>query len=244
VPVHDGVRPENFVGDGEGLTGLCWQDKRGRSHQTLAGGIGLGWHLRPETQLAELAGCEMTFDSVMRQWRPVADRLGRSSREDIYLAGDSGRILGADGAEIAGRLAAAAMLEDMGFTPNHSCLRRLLRRRARMKRFAEGIWRAFPWPVELLSAAADKTLLCRCEEITVGDFRRTVAETGAPELNRAKAICRVGMGRCQGRYCSLAAAEVLAGAKACQIAETGRLRPQAPIKPLPSGVRSGVMIHD
>jgi len=64
--------------------------------------------LRSEIQLAELAGCEMTFDPLMRQWRPVADTLGRSSHSDVYLAGDGARICGADGAEITGSLAASA----------------------------------------------------------------------------------------------------------------------------------------
>jgi NADPH-dependent 2,4-dienoyl-CoA reductase/sulfur reductase-like enzyme len=237
VPVHDGVRPEEIPGDAEGVTGLRWRDKRGRNHETTANAIGLGWHLRSEIQLAELAGCEMTFDPLMRQWRPVADLLGRSSRGNVYLAGDGARILGADGAEIAGRLAASAVLEDMGLKRDRSDMQALLRRHARMKRFAEGIWRAFPWPADLCSAAADDTILCRCEEITAGDFRRTVAETDAPELNRAKAICRVGMGRCQGRYCSLAAAEIMADAKGCPIAGAGRFRPQSPIKPLSSAVR-------
>jgi NADPH-dependent 2,4-dienoyl-CoA reductase/sulfur reductase-like enzyme len=238
VPVHSGVTPERILGDtGSGVAGLRWLDKRGRSRETAANAIGLGWHLRSEIQLAELAGCEMTFDPLMRQWRPLADRLGRSSRGDIYLAGDGARICGADGAEIAGRLAASAVLEDMSLTPDRSSMRALLRRHARMKRFAEGIWRAFPWPADLCAAVADETILCRCEEVTTGDFRRTIAETDAPELNRAKAICRVGMGRCQGRYCSLAAAEIMARSRGCRIAEAGRLRPQAPIKPLSAAVR-------
>jgi NADPH-dependent 2,4-dienoyl-CoA reductase/sulfur reductase-like enzyme len=238
VPVHSGVRPERILGDaGSGVAGLRWRDKHGRSRETAANGIGLGWHLRSETQLAELAGCEMIFDPLMRQWRPLADRFGRSSRGNVYLAGDGARICGADGAEIAGRLAASAVLKDMGLAPDRASIRVLLRRHARIKRFADGIWRAFPWPADLCSTTTGDTILCRCEEVTAGDFRRTVAETDAPELNRAKAICRAGMGRCQGRYCSLAAAEIMADEKGCESSEVGRLRPQAPIKPLPSAVR-------
>ena len=55
---------------------------------------------------------------------------------------------------------------------------------------------------------------------------------GAREANRAKALCRVGMGRCQGRYCGHAGAEVIAHAAGVPVEQVGRLRGQAPVKPL------------
>ena len=59
---------------------------------------------------------------------------------------------------------------------------------------------------------------------------------GAGELNRAKAYSRVGMGRCQGRFCGAAAAEVLSAALTSDVGSVGRLRGQPPVKPLPAGV--------
>jgi hypothetical protein len=55
---------------------------------------------------------------------------------------------------------------------------------------------------------------------------------GAQEANRAKAFSRVGMGRCQGRYCANAGAEVIAHAAGVPLEQVGRLRGQAPVKPL------------
>jgi hypothetical protein len=55
---------------------------------------------------------------------------------------------------------------------------------------------------------------------------------GALEANRAKAFSRVGMGRCQGRYCGQAGAEVVAHAACIPLEQVGRLRGQAPVKPL------------
>ena len=56
-------------------------------------------------------------------------------------------------------------------------------------------------------------------------------------MNRAKAFTRVGMGRCQGRVCGPAAAQILAATRGCDVAEVGRLRGQAPVKPL--SIRAG-----
>jgi hydrogen cyanide synthase HcnB len=44
------------------------------------------------------------------------------------------------------------------------------------------------------------------------------------------------MGSCQGRMCGLAAAEIVAAARGVDLAEVGRLRGQAPLKPLPISV--------
>jgi len=59
-----------------------------------------------------------------------------------------------------------------------------------------------------------------------------VRELGAVEANRAKAFSRVGMGRCQGRYCGAAAAEIIAAARDEPVERAGRLRGQAPVKPI------------
>jgi len=72
--------------------------------------------------------------------------------------------------------------------------------------------------------------------VTAGELRRVVAQTGAVESNRAKAFSRVGMGRCQGRYCGNAATEIIAHAGSVPIDQVGRLRGQAPVKPLPIAI--------
>jgi bacterioferritin-associated ferredoxin len=83
----------------------------------------------------------------------------------------------------------------------------------------------------------DDAIVCRCEAITAGELRRVVGALGATEANRAKAFSRVGMGRCQGRYCGHAGAEVIAHAAGVPLEQVGRLRGQAPVKPLAIAVR-------
>jgi hypothetical protein len=45
------------------------------------------------------------------------------------------------------------------------------------------------------------------------------------------------MGRCQGRFCGHAAAEIVAAATGLPLQNVGRLRGQAPVKPLPIMIR-------
>ena len=83
------------------------------------------------------------------------------------------------------------------------------------------------------ASAPDELIVCRCENISAGDIRSTAAANVGGDINRIKALCRVGMGRCQGRMCGVAATEILANALQVPVASIGRIRGQAPIKPLP-----------
>jgi NADPH-dependent 2,4-dienoyl-CoA reductase/sulfur reductase-like enzyme len=231
IKVLTGVTPVAITGDGR-VAGIEVQDKAGRLQHFTCDAVGLRYGLRSETQLADLARCSFAFDPVERQWLPETDLDGRASVRGVYLAGDGARVLGADAAELGGRLAACAALLDLGYDVAAEELETLRGGRRRMRRFRVGLEHAFPWPAQLAAALPDETLVCRCEAITAGEIRRSATELGAPELNRAKAFSRIGMGRCQGRYCGLAGAELLATTRAVPIEEVGRLRGQAPLKPL------------
>jgi NADPH-dependent 2,4-dienoyl-CoA reductase/sulfur reductase-like enzyme len=232
VPVLTGVTPIAIAGETR-VAGVEVRDRRGAMRRFACDAVGLGYGLRPETQLADLARCEFAFDPLARQWLPETDADGRTSTAGVYLAGDGARILGADAAELAGRLAACAALADLGRAVPAAEIERLRRALRPMARFRQGLEQAFAWPARLAAELPDDTLLCRCEAITAGELRRAATELGAPEVNRAKAFSRIGMGRCQGRYCGLAGAEVLAAALGVPIDQVGRLRGQAPVKPLP-----------
>lgn len=233
VPVFTGIEPVEIEGDAEtGVSGIRFKNKKGEGQRIACDAIAIGYHLRPETQLADLARCDFSFDPRTRQWFAQADAEGRSSVKGVYLAGDGARIRGARAAEIAGRIAANAALRDMGLTAPNEDSRTL----ARLSRFADGLAEAFPWPAHQATKLSDDTIVCRCETVTVGELRSVVNEAGAREANRAKAFSRVGMGRCQGRYCGQAAAEIIAAAANVPIEQVGRLRGQAPVKPLPIAI--------
>ena len=238
VRVVTGIEPVEIHGTPEdGVRGITYRKRDGSTHQVACDAVALGYHVRPETQLGDLARCEFRFDAETRQWLPTVGEDGRSSVSGVYLAGDGARVLGADGAEIAGKLAAYAVLQDLGRPVPEGEREALRRERGVMDRFRRGLVEAFPWPAEQAARLPDDAIVCRCEAITAGELRRVVNEMGACEANRAKAFSRVGMGRCQGRYCGHAGAEVIAHAAAIPLERVGRLRGQAPVKPLAIAVR-------
>jgi NADPH-dependent 2,4-dienoyl-CoA reductase/sulfur reductase-like enzyme len=230
IPIVHGARIEAFEGE-DRVSAVSYRDAGGGQHRVACDGVAYGHGLRSESQLAEVAGCSLQYDAVQRQYRPVVDRDGRAGR-GIYLAGDGGTIGGAEAARVSGALAGAAILADLGVAapaPDVAALRRSLRR---LRRFQAGVAEAFAWPHAAAAALADAVVICRCENVTVGEVRQAIRQ-GASEANRVKAATRCGMGRCQGRFCGPALAELTAATP------LDRLRAQPPIKPLPIAAAQG-----
>jgi len=125
------------------------------------------------------------------------------------------------------------MLEDLGEAPDERRAAVLDAALARQARFRAALERAYPFSDHLLDALPDDEVLCRCEGVRVRAVREAASERDAAEMNRLKAFTRIGMGRCQGRVCGAAAAELLAQANDMPIEAVGRLRGQPPVKPIP-----------
>lgn len=231
IPVHNGVQLESASGS-DRVSAVHWRDGD-LTHQLACDALAFGYGLRSETQLADLLGCRFAYDEAQHAALPERDAAGRASVAGVYLAGDGAGIMGADAAEWAGELAALALLSDAGEAIDGPRAGELEEGLANTAAFRSGLDRAFPFPRDWAAQAPDDLVICRCEEVTAGQLRQCVTDTGAVEMNRLKALTRVGMGRCQGRTCGIAAAEILAQASGRAPGQVGRLRGQAPIKPLP-----------
>lgn len=84
----------------------------------------------------------------------------------------------------------------------------------------------------------DDMIVCRCEEVTVLDIKKAIAE-GATDLTGVKRRTRAGMGLCQGRTCESLITRILAqelGRKASEILAASA-RP--PVTPVTFGVLAG-----
>jgi NADPH-dependent 2,4-dienoyl-CoA reductase/sulfur reductase-like enzyme len=239
VRIECGVTLERIDGSAgdEAVRAIRWRTARGEARSLDCDAVAIGFGLRPETQLADLAGCRFHFDTLNRCWLPERDAAGRSSVLNVYLAGDGAGIAGADAAEHAGRRAALALLEDTGVKtdsqdglPDAAALERELQRIAV---FRAGIEHAFAPPDDVARLWPDDMPVCRCEEVTAGTLRACIRSGLATEVNRLKALTRIGMGRCQGRMCGESAIALIAAETGKPLAEAGRLRSQAPIKPIP-----------
>ncbi|MGY6709509.1 MAG: FAD-dependent oxidoreductase, partial [Rhizobiaceae bacterium] len=141
----------------------------------------------------------------------------------IWSAGDGGAIGGAEVALAQGRLAGLAARRHLGADidqASKATAERLLRRAEGFQRALWSLYHATP-----RDPVARDVPVCRCEGVSAGQVQDAVAK-GASDLGALKRMTRLGMGRCQGRYC--------AGAAMAFLNDSDPMAPQAPLKPVPA----------
>ena len=75
------------------------------------------------------------------------------------------------------------------------------------------------------------TIVCRCEEVTLGAVEAALGD-GVPAIGEVKRRTRLGMGRCQGRYCAPVLASLLAERQGRPVDEFAFFAPRVPAKPV------------
>ena len=189
--------------------------------------VALGYGFSSSSELARSLGCAHRFaPRGSGSMETLTNAEGRTSVGEVFAIGDGARFGGAQAARAQGVVAAAAIATDLGLkVPEPKAQRRTL---GRSRRFQAALWRLFEAPPFDPDAIDDSAIVCRCEEVTAGELRRQVA-AGHDSPAALKRACRVGMGRCQGRYCAAVVARMTTG----EVDEFGLFAPRPPAKPVP-----------
>ena len=148
--------------------------------------LACGFHLVPNTELAELVGCELKDGFV------AVDDTQRTSKQHIFCAGEPTGIGGVEASMVEGTMAGYAVAGDEGRA------KALISKRAKTRRFAEALNRTFALRDELKMLAEETTIVCRCEDVQYGKLK------DFENWRSAKLQTRCGMGPCQGRVCGAA----------------------------------------
>jgi NAD(P)H-nitrite reductase large subunit len=179
-----------------------------------ADAVCVGHGFLPSNEMARALGCRHRYDPAKACLVPVIDDEGRSTLPEVYIVGDGGGMGGARAAQEQGFIAGCAAAAAIGKPPPPDVAAELARRRAALQRhraFQAALWAMFAAPPLGLQAATADTILCRCENVSLGTIRDRLAE-GAVTVSGIKRQTRAGMGRCQGRYCSALVAALLPAA--------------------------------
>ncbi|WP_186114825.1 FAD/NAD(P)-binding oxidoreductase [Burkholderia gladioli] len=156
--------------------------------------IACGYGLVPNLTLPLALGCELRDGAV------AVDARQRTSREAVFAAGES---TGIGGMELARAEGALAGLAAAGVDEGDRRIAALMREREVWRGFAARVARTFALGDAARALPPDDTVLCRCEDVTLGAAR------GYADARDAKLQTRCGMGACQGRVCGAAGAALL-----------------------------------
>jgi thioredoxin reductase len=192
----------------------------------------IGYGLVPSNEITKLAGCEHAYSPRIGGWVPVRKDNMETSVNGVYAVGDGAGIAGSALAVIEGRIAGMSLAKSLCRVSSDQAAKmkkpliKSLRKIRRFRNVLDEI--SVPRP-GLYELANDETLICRCEEIMLGDVKNAF-NTGVTEINEVKRLTRIGMGRCQGRMCGPILQEVLAGLMGKPSADIGYLNQRPPTK--------------
>lgn len=193
--------------------------------------------LTPSTELAAMRGCELRHVPQLGHWEVVRDHSMRTTDPDVFAVGDGATIGGARYAVLEGAVAGFAAARDLGRAPQGDAAGRERSVQQKVKRLLAVrvfLRQTFRLRSELIATLPQDTLLCRCEEVRVGAIRHAIRD-GVRSLHELRILLRVGMGPCQGRYCTMSALRLLAQETGRTLQELGAGSPRPPIRPITIG---------
>ncbi len=179
----------------------AWRVIPGTERTLRVDAVAMTHGFTPRLELAVAAGCARVDGFV------AVDDDQRTSVEGVFAAGEITGIGGADLARAEGALAGAAAAGARASDPAQ------LRRRKRVgsgRAFAVRLVAAHPIGSGWTGWLDDDTIVCRCEEVTAGELRRSAAATES-SLRSLKLNTRAGLGICQARMCGAAVADLVTG---------------------------------
>ena len=215
------------------------------SRQTLAvDTVVVGNGLTPGTELSRQLNCEFEYLIGQGGFVPIRTALLEISLAGIFAVGDCASIGGAELSMIEGRIAATAVAHKLNHISEEDLLQHIAQENKalhREQKFAKLLGDLFSPSESLYQRAAEDTIICRCEQITLAEIR-TAISYGAQTVADVKNISRSGMGNCQGRTCESIVAAILAKetGKTVEQVKYNNIRP--PVHPLPLGVIEGYQI--
>jgi len=159
------------------------QGSNGQTRTVACDYLACGYHLVPNTELAEHLRCEVRDGLVQ------TDDQQQTSVPGVFCAGEPTGVGGLELALVEGQIAGLAA------GGRGESARKLFGERGNLRRFARALDRTFALRPELRSLPRPDTIVCRCEDVTYARLAHHTSWRGA------KLQTRCGMGACQGRVC-------------------------------------------
>ena len=197
----------------------------------------VGYNLTPSTELCRLLDCELEFDIRRGGFIPRRNEAMQTSCQGIYAVGDCAGIGGAEMAMIEGRIAGYSAAVQLAHLTERCALQAASREKTalrREQRFARLLGNLFSPPPGLYTLAEADTIICRCEQVTLGQIQEAITY-GAQTVGDVKNLVRTGMGNCQGRTCGSMVAQILAAETGRMVEDVRYFNIRPPVHPVPLG---------
>jgi thioredoxin reductase len=241
VPVRFGAELVSANGDNALESVVLKSNSNTTSTKSIAcDRLGLCFGFLTNNDLLRQAGVECSWSQISGGWNADHDRGMRSSVPGIYVAGETTSVAGAYVAFLEGQVAALSAACDSGnidqaaYDKASNAIHPPLKAARKFAHLLAEM--SYPGEATIQRYMSDDAYLCKCEEITVGSVRATLAENpDVSDLNALKLLTRCGMGHCQGRYCHYQSRFLLARVRNVTVESMAGFTARFPIRPISIG---------
>tara|TARA_B100000674_G_scaffold308775_1_gene256479 strand:+ start:2474 stop:5332 length:2859 start_codon:yes stop_codon:yes gene_type:complete len=228
VPIMTGWEIEKILGSRKVEAAIIKNLKLNKKVEIEVETIATGEGFAPQSELSRLLGVSTRVDPMSKQLVPLRNDDCSTEIPNLWIAGDAGGMGGAELAVAQGEIAAIHALQTLFDINNRKKLKSVKRKIKRRKNFQSALWSVYDAPEKGLPE--DDYLVCRCEQVSSSQLKEAV-NFGAHDLGSIKRKTRIGMGRCQGRYCIPQAIKYLEK-RSLKIDKNGLFAPQIPARPV------------
>lgn len=207
--------------------------------------LAVGYGFSPNIELPHQAGCAISHAVEKGGWHVDVDGAMETSVDRIYAAGETTGIAGAGKSFIEGQIAAWDILykqERVDEQTRKMNMEPLLRKHHQQIRYGRFLNRLCQIQPGCYADIPDETVVCRCEEITMGDIRRQL-DNGFDTMNGIKKATRCGMGHCQGRTCGPILFDILSARSHRPPITIGYTSARVPVKTVTLGALAKIRTH-
>lgn len=191
----------------------------------------MGYGFMPSNELLRALGCRHRFDAARGYLVTERSDDCETSMSGVYAVGDCCGLGGAPAAAEEGVIAGTAVARALGKTVDASTVAAARASLGKHRRFQDALWQVFAAPRPQVEHVQPDTIVCRCEEVTLGAIESALSD-GVPAIGEVKRRTRLGMGRCQGRYCAPVLVSLLADRQGRAVDELAFFAPRVPAKPV------------
>lgn len=201
------------------------------------GTLGVGYGFVPNVEGPQLAGCDLEYSDSKGGWIVKVNGALETSVENILAAGEITGVGGAFKSINEGRIAALTILdkfEKVGKEDYLRQLKRLTKERKHHMEFVHYFNSLYKIPGGAVEVIPDDTVICRCEDITMGAVKEGLG-MGFNTPRALKTAVRTSMGNCQGRTCGPVIYDILSILGKQERESIGPFLVRPPLKPVSIG---------
>jgi thioredoxin reductase len=199
--------------------------------------LAVGYGFVPNIEGPQMAGCDLEFSEQKGGWTVKVNEGLETSVKNVLAAGEITGVGGALKSINEGKIAALTILnkfEKIDKENYHRQLKKLTKERNHHMKFTDCFNSLYKIPKNAVADIPDDTIICRCEDINMGEIKRGI-DSGFTTPKGLKTAVRISMGNCQGRICGPVVYDILK-VLTKQAPETlGPFGARPPLKPVSIG---------